>query len=182
VAWCPNGDELDQDIFDALAEFFTQLLERGETLAEEFGVPAFAIKAIHRLDGSVTMKELGRRMHCDPSFVTMIADTLEGRGLARREPDVADRRIKNLVLTPEGIELKARLERAMLAQMPWSRALDAGERASFLSMTRKMNVVLASGSTPSTGPERAGEVSDIPTAASRPHPGLRSEAEPAQQN
>jgi MarR family transcriptional regulator, organic hydroperoxide resistance regulator len=182
VAWCPNGNELDQDIADALADFFTQLLERGETLAEEFGVPAFVMKAVHRLDGSVTMKELGRRMHCDPSFVTMIADTLERRGLARREANAADRRIKNLVLTPEGLELKARMERAMLAQMPWSRALDASERASFLSMTRKMNVVLAGGSTPPARHERTGEVSDIPAGASRPHSGLRSEAEPAKQN
>src|SRR5260370_39691989 len=70
VAWFPNGNELDQDIFDALTEFFTELVRRGETLAEEFGVPAFCVKAIPRLDTSVTMKELGRRMHCDPSFVT----------------------------------------------------------------------------------------------------------------
>jgi MarR family transcriptional regulator, organic hydroperoxide resistance regulator len=168
VAWCPNGSELDQDIADALSEFFFQLVERAETLAEEFGVPAFAAKALHRIDGSVTMKELGRRMHCDPSFVTMIADMLEQRGLARREPSTADRRVKNLVLTPEGVDLKARLERAMLEQMPWCRALDVSEKSGFLSMTRKMNVVLADGSDPQAPGERAGEVGDIPTAAS-PH-------------
>jgi len=182
VAWFPNGNELDQDIFDALTEFFTELVRRGETLAEEFGVPAFCVKAIHRLDTSVTMKELGRRMHCDPSFVTIIADALEERGLARREANAADRRTKNLVLTPEGFELKARLERAMLDQMPWSRALDASERASFLSMMRKMNVVLAGRSTPPAAGERAGEVSDIPTAASLTQPDLHSEAAPALQS
>jgi DNA-binding MarR family transcriptional regulator len=165
VAWCPNGNELDQDIFDALSEFFAHLVQSGDALAEEFGVPAFCIKAIHRLDTSVTMKELGRRMHCDPSFVTLIADTLEERGLVRREPNAADRRIKNLVLTPDGVELKTRLEQVMLGHMPWSRALDASERASFLSMTRKMNVVLAEGSTPQAG-GAAGEVSDTQTTAS----------------
>jgi DNA-binding MarR family transcriptional regulator len=146
VAWCPNGNELDQDIADAVAEFFTQMLERFETLADQFGVPVFVMKAIHRLDGSVTMKELAKSMHVDPSFVTMIADTLEQRGLARREPNAADRRLKNLVLTPEGMELKTRLEGAMLGEMPWCRALDADEKASYLSMTRKMNVVLSEGS------------------------------------
>lgn len=163
MAWCPNGNELDQDIADAVAEFFTQMIERFETLADEFGVPTFVMKAIHRLDGSVTMKELARRMHVDPSFVTMIADTLEKRGLARREPDAADRRLKNLVLTPEGMELKARLEQAMLGEMPWCRALDAKEKASFLSMTRKMNVVFAEGSAP-----QVGEVTERPTAAASP--------------
>ena len=166
MAWCPNGNELDQDIADALSEFFTQLLERGETLAGEFGVPVFAVKALHQLDEPVTMKELGRRMHVDPSFVTMIADTLERHGLARREPNTADRRLKNLVLTPEGVELKARLEQAMLGRMPWCEAFDAEEKSSFLSMTRKMNVVLAGGPVLRARGEQAEEVSDIRTAAS----------------
>ncbi len=30
----------------------------------------------------MAMKELGKRMHCDPSFVTLVADMLEKRGLA----------------------------------------------------------------------------------------------------
>jgi DNA-binding MarR family transcriptional regulator len=166
MAWCPNGNELDQHIADALSEFFTHMMKRAEMVADEFGVPLFAVKALHRIDGPVTMKELGRRMHVDPSFVTMIADTLERHGLAVREPNTADRRLKNLVLTPEGLDLKARLEQAMLGRMPWCEALDADEKSSFLSMTRKMNVVLADGSDPQAPGERAGEVGDIPTAAS----------------
>ena len=166
MAWCPNGSKLDQDIADALSEFFTHMLERAEAVASEFGVPVFAVKALHQLDEPVTMKELGRRMHVDPSFVTMIADTLERHGLARRETNTADRRLKNLVLTPEGVELKARLEQAMLGRMPWCEAFDAEEKSSFLSMTRKMNVVLAEGPVPRARGEQAEEVSDIRTAAS----------------
>jgi DNA-binding MarR family transcriptional regulator len=166
MAWCPNGSKLDQDIADALSEFFTHMLERAEAVASEFGVPVFAVKALHQLDEPVTMKELGRRMHVDPSFVTMIADTLERHGLARREPNTADRRLKNLVLTPEGVELKARLEQAMLGRMPWCEAFDAEEKSSFLSMTRKMNVVLAGGPVLRARGEQAEEVSDIRTAAS----------------
>ena len=166
MAWCPNGSKLDQDIADALSEFFTHMMERAEAVAGEFGVPVFAVKALHQLDEPVTMKELGRRMHVDPSFVTMIADTLERHGLARREPNTADRRLKNLVLTPEGVELKARLEQAMLGRMPWCEAFDAEEKSSFLSMTRKMNVVLAEGPVPRARGEQAEEVSDIRTAAS----------------
>jgi len=166
MAWCPDGSELDQDIADALSEFFTHMLERAAAVASEFGVPVFAVKALHQLDEPVTMKELGRRMHVDPSFVTMIADTLEKHGLARREPNAADRRLKNLVLTPEGLELKSRLEQAMLGRMPWCEALGAEEKSSFLSMTRKMNVVLAEGPVPRARGEQAEEVSHIPTAAS----------------
>lgn len=167
MAWCPNGNKLDQDIADALSEFFTHMLERAETIASEFGVPVFAVKALHQLDEPVTMKELGRRLHVDPSFVTMIADTLEKHGLARREPNAADRRLKNLVLTPEGVELKTRVEQAMLARAPWCECLSPDEKSGFLSMTRKMNVVLAEGSAPRARDQQAaGEVIDPLTAAS----------------
>jgi len=166
MAWCPNGSKLDQDIADALSEFFTHMLERAEAVASEFGVPVFALKALHQLDEPVTMKELGRRMHVDPSFVTMIADTLERHGLARRELNAADRRLKNLVLTPKGLELKARVEQAMLGRMPWCECLDPDEKSSFLSMTRRMNVVLAEGPAPRARDQKAGEVSGALTAAS----------------
>jgi DNA-binding MarR family transcriptional regulator len=172
MAWCPNGNVLDQDIFDALAEFFAHVLERGDQLASEFGVPTFCIKALHRLDESVTLKELGKRLHVDPSFVTMIADMLEERGLARREPNAADRRIKNLVLTPEGLALKARVEAALLDQMPWARALDVPQQQSLLAMIRRMNGVLAGMH------ERGGEVSDAPIAGLPGEAGRAAELTP----
>ena len=175
MAWCPDGDEmdrLDQELFDAMAEFLGGLLRRGEKLAGEFGVPVFGLKALHRLGNPVTMKELGRQLHCDPSFVTMIADMLEERGLAKREPNPTDRRLKNLVLTDDGLELKRRLERTLIGQMPWSHALDMSERANLLELLRKMNraagpvpaEVAGAGSanaggtapTPPSGDERAG--------------------------
>jgi DNA-binding MarR family transcriptional regulator len=144
VSWCPGGDKLDQEIFDAMTEFVTQLMHRGERLAERFDVPVSCMKAIRRLDAAVTMKDLGQRLHCDPSFVTMIADALEQRGLAKREASPVDRRIKNLVLTPHGQEVKATLEQEVLEGMPWTRALDADERELLLRLIRKMNAALAS--------------------------------------
>jgi DNA-binding MarR family transcriptional regulator len=143
VSRCPGGDNLDQEIFDAMTEFVTQLMQRGERLAERFDVPVSCMKAIRRLDPAVTMKDLGQRLHCDPSFVTMIADALEQRGLARREPNPADRRIKNLVLTPRGVEVKATLEQEALVEMPWTQALSRPEREQFLQFVRKMNDALA---------------------------------------
>jgi DNA-binding MarR family transcriptional regulator len=139
MAWRPRDGEVDQDIFDALAEFAGHLVRREEVLAHQFGVPRSCIKAIRRLDTSVTMKELAERLHCDPSFVTKIADALEQRRLARREPNATDRRIKNLVLTPQGVEMKERLEQAMLAQMPWSYTLDVTERERLLAVIRTLN-------------------------------------------
>ena len=94
--------------------------------------------ALLKLDAPMTMKELGQRMGCDPSFVTTIADALEKHGLARREPSLRDRRSKNIVLTPEGETVRDRLFREILAQAPWCTTLDTGERRCLLGLMRKM--------------------------------------------
>lgn len=160
MSWCPSGDKLDQEIFDAMTEFITQMMQHGERLADRFDVPVSCMKAIRRLDATVTMKDLGARLHCDPSFVTMIADALEQRGLAKREPNPADRRIKNLVLTPRGQDLKATFEHEVLEQMPWTRALSMDEREQLLGLVRKMNEALAAPATQVAEPVvSAGEVS-----------------------
>ena len=138
-----SGCKLDQDVFDAMTEFVMSLMQRGERLAERFGVPVSCMKALRQVSTSVSMKELGQQLHCDPSFVTMIADALEQRGLAKREPSTSDRRIKNLVLTPEGLELKATIEDETMGIMPWTQALSEQEREQLLELVRKMNAALA---------------------------------------
>jgi DNA-binding MarR family transcriptional regulator len=105
----------------------------------------------------MAMKELGRKFHCDPSFVTAIADQLDSRGLGVRETDPHDRRIKNLLLTPKGLELRQQLEAELSASMPWSNTLDVGERQCLLALLRKM--------TGGTSP--AGEVTDELKPAAR---------------
>jgi DNA-binding MarR family transcriptional regulator len=156
MAWCPNGSQLDQEIFDAMAEFLGRLFQQGDALSKEFGIPVFCLKALHRLGSPITMKELGEQLHVDRSFVTMIADTLEERGLARREPHPGDRRIKNLVLSEQGLALKQRLEAALLGQMPWSQTLGLTERASLLELIRKMNAGAAETASPSGGGQAEG--------------------------
>ena len=161
MAWCPDDDRLDrldEEVFDAMAELLGGLLRRGEELADELGVPVFGLKALHRLGTPITMKELGRQLRCDPSSVTMIADTLEERGLARREPNPGDRRVKNLVLTADGLELKRRLERALVGRMPWSHTLDMEERACLLELLRKMNKAAGTAPAGAAGTVVAGTV------------------------
>lgn len=136
--WHLDGNKLNQDIFDALAGLCPQLLKWEATIASQHALPLSCVKAVHLLGTPLSMKELARRMHCDPSFVTVTADMLEERGLAKRRSDATDRRIRNLVLTPRGHDLRPRLEQALLGQMPWDTALSVAERHSFLALLRKM--------------------------------------------
>jgi DNA-binding MarR family transcriptional regulator len=136
-------DLLDLEILDAVAGLFGRLVTEGEAVAKSFGIPVFVIKALHMLDTPLAMKDLGRRMHCDPSFITSIADTLEKYGLAAREADPGDRRVKRLVLTPAGAELKERIENEVLSRAPWRQALTTEQRASLLALLHTMSPPLS---------------------------------------
>jgi DNA-binding MarR family transcriptional regulator len=132
-----EGDE-NREILDALVDVVKQVSATGQAIAAEFGIAASDLMALVKLDGTIPMKELAQRMACDASFVTVIADTLERRGLARREPSQRDRRVKNLVLTPEGTAAKERMLSELAARVPWCGQLDDSERRCFLSLLRKM--------------------------------------------
>jgi DNA-binding MarR family transcriptional regulator len=164
-----QGDvDVDLDLLDALGGLIARLLAEGEQLAKDCGVPAFFIKALHLLDGPLAMKELGQRMHCDPSFVTSIADMMEKRGLAVRESDPADRRVKRLVLTSAGLDLKHQVEQAMLERSPWRQALTPEERVTLISLIHKMAPPL-SANNPADCP--AEEVTNFLATAATPRVG-----------
>jgi DNA-binding MarR family transcriptional regulator len=164
-----RSDQLDSEILDAMAELSESLLATGERIARRLGVPAFCLKALHLLGAPMAMRDLGRKMHCDPSFVTSIADLLEKRGLARREAGTADRRIKNLVLTSAGTKLRDQAQCEFMSNVPWH-SFDDDERVCLLTLIRKMiraNDTAGDGdgngadpvtAPPSTGGEKAGEV------------------------
>jgi DNA-binding MarR family transcriptional regulator len=133
-----DGDELNQQITDTLGELFRHAHDLGQVIAAEFGLTMSDTKALVMLETPMTMKDLGLRMGCDPSFVTSVADALEKHGLARREPSLRDRRSKNIVLTPEGVTLRNRLWTELSSRAPWCTTLDVSERRCLLGLMRKM--------------------------------------------
>ncbi len=152
--------ELSICIMDALAQLVKRAAALGQGLAARHGLSMTDLAGLHKLEEPMTMKELGLRMHCDPSFVTMVANGLEKRGLARRETSEQDRRSKLMRLTDEGVSLRDRLESELANRMPWATALDLRERECLLVILRK----LAAATEPDdqthlgeTGPAGAGE-------------------------
>ncbi len=133
-----DAPALDREIVNALADLVKQAGAISHSIAASFGIAPSDLLALFKLDGVFTMKELAQKMGCDASFVTTIADTLEREGLARRAPSTQDRRVKNLVLTPEGIAAKERLMRELATRMPWCYGLDETERQCFLALLNKM--------------------------------------------
>jgi DNA-binding MarR family transcriptional regulator len=133
-----SDNELNQQITDALGELIKHAHDLGQGVAANFGLSGSDAMALLKLDTPMTMKELGLKMGCDPSFVTSVADALEKHGLARREPSQRDRRSKNIVLTPEGVQVRERIYAELMVRAPWCTSLDTGERRCLLGLMRKM--------------------------------------------
>jgi MarR family transcriptional regulator, organic hydroperoxide resistance regulator len=133
-----SDDELNQQIGDVFSELLKQAHDLSQGIAAEVGLTGSDVIALAKLDAPMTMKELGQKMGCDPSFITTVADALEKHGLARREPSQRDRRSKNIVLTPQGVSVRNQIIRELLARAPWCTGLDTGERTCLLGLLRKM--------------------------------------------
>ncbi len=150
-----TAEQQTVEVAGCFFELIGRIVGQAEQLAQGLGIPSPFIKALHTLDCPMAMKELGKRMHCDPSFVTLVTDMLEKRGLARREPHLVDRRVKNVVLTDDGLALKRQIEAEITARMPWNKALSDDERTQLLALLRKMLAVDAGDSAAATAAEDA---------------------------
>jgi DNA-binding MarR family transcriptional regulator len=96
--------------------------DRVHRICAELGLSPPLLKAFVHLgslddEGGLRMSDLAETWGCDASYVTTLADGLQERGLAERRPHLTDRRVKTIVLTPEG---RAKRERALelLSQPP----------------------------------------------------------------
>ena len=80
-------------------------------LAREFELAPPQLYALRALepDSPLPMSELAGCLHLDNSTVTGIVDRLEERGLVERRTAAHDRRVKMLVVTDAGAEVRARV-------------------------------------------------------------------------
>lgn len=75
----------------------------------------------------VPLRRLAGRLQCDPSNVTLLADRLEEKGLAERRPHPDDGRVRTLVLTPAGVQVRSRMIEYVRNRSPLA-ALDADQQ------------------------------------------------------
>ncbi|MFE4636096.1 MarR family winged helix-turn-helix transcriptional regulator [Streptomyces sp. NPDC056773] len=104
-------------LVDGLAHRIAEhVRERAATL----GLTASQATALREMSGPMTMRELAERMSCEPSNATFVVDKLEKQLLIERHPHPTDRRARQLVLTPEGTALRARLLGLLAVDSPVS--------------------------------------------------------------
>jgi DNA-binding MarR family transcriptional regulator len=117
---------LAEDAFDRLRRvaFEGEQAEKMSALGTKTQLSPGVLKMLVRLvrlvrtDG-IAMGEMARAIGCDPSYITALVDDLARHGLATREPDPADRRVKIIVLTTKGRALAEEI-RSVLSVPPTS--------------------------------------------------------------
>ncbi len=92
---------------------------------------------LRSLDEPRPMGELAGVMRCDSSNITGIVDRLEARGLVQRQPSEHDRRVKMLVVTDEGAELRDQLLARMYAAPEALAALPPDDQRALRDLLRR---------------------------------------------
>jgi DNA-binding MarR family transcriptional regulator len=113
----------------ALAGFGRGRRPRVPRVADELGMSPKQMVLLWRLPPgkTLTMGEIGQRLHCDASFVTGLVDRLEEDGLIERRHDERDRRVTPIALTPAGEKARERALELLYEPPPEFAALDPTE-------------------------------------------------------
>lgn len=108
--------ELARDVWERLVGYFFAQREAQMRLSQELGLTPGHVKTLFELDADEgrSMGDLATVLVCDASNVTWLVDRLEERGLVERRPHPSDRRVKSVVLTPEGAKTKGLLMERIL--------------------------------------------------------------------
>jgi DNA-binding MarR family transcriptional regulator len=121
-----------QEAWTLMGRLFWEMRPRMLRVAGEFGLTPpqmFALRALDP-DSPMPMRELATLLHCDSSNVTGLVDGLESHGLVERRSAEHDRRVRMLVVTERGVQVRDRLQETM-QQVPLALASlsDADQRA-----------------------------------------------------
>src|SRR3982751_1092772 len=110
-----SGDACDA--WQLLMELFFTQRANLPPLAAELELSPAQCHVLHLIEPGrpIPMGRLAETLACDASNVTGLVDRLESRGLVRRHPSDADRRVKVLDLAPAGARLRSALRDRMTA-------------------------------------------------------------------
>jgi DNA-binding MarR family transcriptional regulator len=142
VAQRRSGDA-DSDRLDAaeVVDLVLHLVGRIETYFEttwtQFGLAPRQARGLLYLEAPMSMRQLAEALGCDASNVTVLIDRMEARGLVERRAAPTDRRVKQLVLTPEGTRLRERLLAKLFEDLPVLAGLSEPDLRSLRDLLRR---------------------------------------------
>jgi MarR family transcriptional regulator, organic hydroperoxide resistance regulator len=132
-----STDSPVEEVWSLLRKLFGQQRRRFLIAAAEAELQPAQAGALLQLDTARPMHELADLLACDNSNVTGLIDRLEARGLVLRRPSPDDRRVRQIVLTPQGRRLRARLLRTVARPLGDFERLSMAEQRQLLDLLRR---------------------------------------------
>lgn len=127
-------DQTVVDLSNAFLAVMDHMRELLEGVAAAHGLNAPTALTLRMLDEPLAQRDIADASDCDPSYVTAMVDRLEELGAVERQPDPDDRRVKRVVLTDDGRELREQVGIDLLAGVVFGHRLDAAERSQLLDL------------------------------------------------
>ena len=123
-----------------MVQFYFTQREHLPSLAAELELSPAQCHVLHRLEPGrpMPMGQLAGTLACHASNVTGLVNRLESRGLVRRRPSDADRRVKVLDLTPTGARLRALMLARMTTPPIALRRLSLGEQRALVRILSRL--------------------------------------------
>jgi DNA-binding MarR family transcriptional regulator len=128
-----------EEAWALMGKLFWEIRPRMLRVAGEFGLTPPQLFALRALDPGepVPMRALASALHCDSSNVTGLVDGLAALGLVERREAEHDRRVRMLVVTERGAEVRNRMIEVM-QQVPEPLArLDASDQHALRDVLRR---------------------------------------------
>ena len=142
-----TGDEVTREIIALADQLVGRIWFQFLARIAEFNLSVPEAKALQSLepDRPLTMRELSARLQANPSNVTVVVGRLEARGLvSRRGGD--DRRVKSVLLTSAGVDLRRRLANRLADDHPAVSGLSSSQRDALLRLLRRLSESTSLGS------------------------------------
>jgi DNA-binding MarR family transcriptional regulator len=109
-----DPDPVTREVVDLIATVVARYHAEYELAAAHHSLTGAQARVLALLARESTpMRQVARKLKCEPSNVTGIVDRLESRGLVVRRSDPADRRVKLAAATDEGVDMAERLRAAL---------------------------------------------------------------------
>ncbi|MCU1459121.1 MAG: Transcriptional regulator, MarR family [Actinomycetia bacterium] len=138
----PSEESAERSVAGEVLRLFVGLMgsmkEHLAESADSLGLSAPMAQALMSMGAPCSQRELAGTLHYDASNVTGIVDRLEQGGLVERRVDPKDRRIRLVVITEAGIELRKTLIERVFASGQALAGLSPDEQVQLRDLLRKI--------------------------------------------
>jgi DNA-binding MarR family transcriptional regulator len=127
-----------QELADELLRTGLGIQQTLGRIAARYELTVQQVMFLRALRAPIAMSTFADSHGCDPSNVTGLVDRVARRGLVQRHTDPDDRRVRLLSLTPEGEQIRDRIDEELAREIARSFDGSSSDRADLHRLLRRI--------------------------------------------